>query len=58
MKAIAAVEKEEGLDIEDAIEFIHALTENKVFVDTYNSFTTAVICRWFIETTLKKHHRN
>lgn len=56
-KAISLVEQENDLDTDDALEFIDAMCENKVIVDTYNSFSNAALRRQFIENTVQKRRR-
>lgn len=53
-KAISLVEQENDLDPDEALEFIDAMCENKVIVDTYNSFSNAALRRQFIESTVRK----
>ncbi|KAJ3735133.1 hypothetical protein DFJ43DRAFT_1151769 [Lentinula guzmanii] len=53
-KAISLLEKENDLDTDHAMIFIHALIRDKAIVDTYNSFSNPLMRRAFIDSVLAK----
>lgn len=53
-KAISLLEKEDNLDTDDAMAFIHVLVRDKAIVDTYNSFSNPTMCRAFIDSVLAR----